>query len=88
MVDIDDIASLRARAGQEVELTFASPVDPAVVEVDGVSDVEVDGTHVRLLLHGEPDALLRAVAPHHVTRIRAEDRELEAIFLDLYRSES
>ncbi|MCB2176020.1 MAG: ABC transporter ATP-binding protein [Actinomycetales bacterium] len=85
VVDVDDIASLRARAGQEVELSFASPIDPAVVDVDGVSDVEVDGTHVRLLLHGEPDQLLRAVAPHHVTRIRAEDRELESVFLDLYR---
>lgn len=88
VVDIDDIVSLRERAGQEVELRFAAPVAASVVDVEGVSDVEVDGTTVRLLLHGEPDALLRAVASHHVTRIRAEDRELESIFLDLYRSES
>ncbi|MDO8106061.1 ABC transporter ATP-binding protein [Isoptericola sp. b441] len=85
VVDVDDIAGLRARAGQEVELTFAAPVDAALVDLPGVSDVHVDGATVRLLLHGEPDALLRAVAPRHVTRIRAEDRELEDIFLDLYR---
>jgi hypothetical protein len=40
---------------------------------------------VRCLLRGEPDALLKAAAAHHVVRWRAEDRELEDLFLDFYR---
>ena len=86
IVDLDDVATLRHHAGQQVELTFAEPVSAeAFVDLPGVSDVEVEGASVRCLLRGEPDALLKAAARYHVTRWSAQDRELEDLFLDHYR---
>jgi ABC-2 type transport system ATP-binding protein len=86
IVDLDDVATLRHHAGQEVELTFADPLRAdAFAAVPGVEDVEVSDHTVRCLLRGEPDALLKAAAAHHVVRWRAEDRELEDLFLDFYR---
>jgi ABC-2 type transport system ATP-binding protein len=86
IVDIDDVKALRNHAGQEIKLTFAGPVDVSAFQgIEGVSDLEVrDGTLV-CLLRGEPDALLKAAAAHHVTAWAAVDRELEALFLDHYR---
>jgi hypothetical protein len=86
MVDVDDVATLRHRAGQTVSLVFAEPVDPAEFEgVEGVEDLTVAQRTVTCRLHGEPDALLKAAARHHVVAWSAESRELEDLFLDFYR---
>lgn len=86
IVDLDDVATLRHHAGQQVELSFAEPIDAEPFrELPGVEDVEVEGTELRCLLRAEPDALLKLAARHHVTRWSAEDRELEDLFLDFYR---
>jgi ABC-2 type transport system ATP-binding protein len=86
IVDLDDVATLRHHAGQQVEFTFAEPVEREPFEgLPGVEDVEVEGTELRCLLRGEPDALLKAAAQRRVVRWTAQDRELEDLFLDFYR---
>jgi ABC-2 type transport system ATP-binding protein len=86
IIDLDDVATLRRHAGQQIELTFADPVAAAAFhDLPGVEDVEVVDTTLRCLLRGEPDALLKAAAAHHVVRWTAKDRELEDLFLDFYR---
>ena len=86
IVDVDDVATLRRRAGQRVELRFAGPVDAAPFAVlAGVEDVRLEGATLTCLLHGEPDALLKAAAAHHVVGWSAERRELEDLFLEFYR---
>jgi ABC-2 type transport system ATP-binding protein len=86
LVDIDDVRTLRHHAGQAVALTFAAPVDPAPFAVlPGVEEVAVEAATLRCLLRGEPDALLKEAARHHVVHWTAQDRELEALFLDFYR---
>jgi ABC-2 type transport system ATP-binding protein len=87
IVDTDDVRRLRHRAGQVVELRFADRVDPAAfATLPGVEEATVDGTTLRCLLRGEPDALLKAAAAHHVVAWSAHDRELEDLFLDFYRA--
>lgn len=88
MIDISDLDELRTRAGQIVDFRFASPVSgEEFVRVPGVSDVYVGENRVRCLLRGEPDALLKSAARHHVVAWSAKDRDLEEMFLDLYRDE-
>ncbi|HEX6254700.1 MAG TPA: ABC transporter ATP-binding protein [Euzebyales bacterium] len=87
IVDTDDVRTLRHRAGQQIELTFAEAVDvDRFRDLPGVHDVEVADTKVRCLLRGEPDALLKAAAAHRVVAWSAQDRELEDLFLDFYRA--
>jgi ABC-2 type transport system ATP-binding protein len=87
IVDLDDVATLRHHAGQRVELHFAEAVSvDAFAGLDGISDVEVADHHITCLLRGEPDPLIKAAARYHVTRWSAEDRELEDLFLDHYRT--
>jgi ABC-2 type transport system ATP-binding protein len=87
VVDVDDVVTLRRRAGQLVVLEFAEPVDAAELDgVPGIADVVVDGPRVTCLLHGEPTELLRVAARHRVLRWQAQDRELEDLFMDFYRS--
>ncbi|EYR64557.1 ABC transporter [Actinotalea ferrariae CF5-4] len=87
VVDVDDVATLRHRAGQRVVLRFAEPVDAAELDgVPGITDVVVDGATVTCLLRGEPTPLLQVAARHRVLRWQAEDRELEDLFMDFYRT--
>ncbi len=86
IVDVDDVDVLRRRAGQDVALTFAAPIDPTEFRsVDGVEEVRVDGATLTCRLHGGPDALLKLAAAHRVVAWSAQDRELEHLFLDHYR---
>ena len=87
IVDVDDVATLRHRAGQRVDLHFAeaAPLEE-FASLPGVEDVSIDAEHrMTCLLRGEPDALLKAAARHRVLRWSAENRELDDLFLDFYR---
>lgn len=91
IVDVDDVRALRERAGQRVEVRWHEPVTAdglaPLRAIAGVEALEVDGRTARCLLHGPPDELLQAVtAAGAVERFVAEDRELEDLFLDVYRS--
>ena len=86
LVDLDDVETLRHHAGQEIELTFAGPVDVSSFEMlDNVDQVRMDGDTLRCLLRGEPDELLKTASRYRVTSWSAQDRELEDLFLDHYR---
>jgi ABC-2 type transport system ATP-binding protein len=86
IVDLDDVRTLRHHAGQEVVLRFDAPVDVrSFARLSGVEDVVVEDRTLRCLLRGEPDALLKEAARHHVRAWSAQDRELEDLFLDFYR---
>ncbi|MPZ72233.1 MAG: ATP-binding cassette domain-containing protein [Nitriliruptorales bacterium] len=94
IVDVNDVRTLRNRAGQIVEMRFAERVTserftslPNVedVTVESWSENGTDGASLSCLLHGEPDALLKAAADYRVVHWSAQDRELEDLFLDFYR---
>ena len=36
-------------------------------------------------LHGEPDALVKALAAHHVVALESREADLEDVFLALYQ---
>ena len=85
-VDVDSVRGLRERAGQRVSLTFVEPPDAAAfADVPGVEGARVEDRTLHCLLHGEPDALLKAAASHRVVRWTARDRDLEDLFMDVYR---
>jgi len=86
IVDVDDVHTLRAHAGQLVELRFSEPVDAgAFADLPGVEGLRVDDVRLTCLLHGEPDSLLKAAAKYRVTHWAAQDRELEDLFLSYYK---
>jgi len=85
-VDVDAVAGLRGRAGQRVSLAFAEAPDlAAFAALPGVEDARVVDRTLHCLLHGEPDGLLKLAARHHVRRWTARDRDLEDLFMDVYR---
>lgn len=86
LLEVAEIDSLLERSPKQVQAVFASPVHAAEFSgIEGVSDVTVDGTTLRLRVSGGIDAVVRAVARHEIVDFVCERPSLEAAFVQLYR---
>ncbi|PTH90467.1 ABC transporter [Streptomyces sp. A244] len=85
LVALDTVAALRAGAVRDIEVTFAHPVTAdAFAGVDGRLRLDVDGTTLTGQITGSPDALVKALAVHTVTGLRATEPALEELFHSYY----
>ncbi|HZM84044.1 MAG TPA: ABC transporter ATP-binding protein [Candidatus Limnocylindrales bacterium] len=85
LVAVERVEDLRQRALREIEVRFDSDVDSAeFASLQGVSDLTVEGPVLRCKLAGEPDALIKALARHHVVDLISQEPELEELFFTYY----
>nr|WP_222132236.1 ABC transporter ATP-binding protein [Pseudonocardia sp. C8] len=88
LVDVADVAALRALHRTEVEVTFTG-APPDLGGVLGVADLEwPDAGRLRFTLAGPPSAALRALAGADVGTLRVREPGLEEIFLGYYGAEA
>jgi ABC-2 type transport system ATP-binding protein len=85
LVQVDRIDAIRRLAFHHVELTFGSPVAPAIFEtLDGVEAVEVTGNVVSMRVNGPIGAVLATAAPHGLLDVVSREPNLEDVFLAQY----
>ncbi len=85
LVAVETVASLKARAGRRVEVTFAEPVPPEVFQgLPGVQELEVRGRRLRGFVRGEMAPFLRALAALPVVDLLSREPSLEEVFLAFY----
>jgi ABC-2 type transport system ATP-binding protein len=86
VIAVEDVADLRTRAGRNVTIRFAEPVDAAVfTALGGVRDVAVNDHTVSLRASGDLDQLIKATADYHVIDLVSTPPDLEEIFLGYYQ---
>jgi len=89
LVAVEAVDSLRRRAVRRVELRFDGAVAADAFEnLEGVSEVAVDGPTLRCRLTGRADPLVKMAARYTVESIVIEEPDLEELFLTYYRRES
>ena len=85
LVQVDTIDAIRRLAFHHVELMFAEPVAGALFSsIEGVSDVEVAGSTVRMRVAGPIGSVLAAAAPHGIVDVVSREPNLEDVFLAQY----
>ena len=84
LVTVEHIDDLRKRALRKIEVRFGADA-PLLEGIAGVTDVVADGKVLRCKLSGDADALVKAVAQHHVVDLISEEPELEELFFTYYR---
>jgi ABC-2 type transport system ATP-binding protein len=82
---VDDVAALRASAGQRLDVTFAADVPLGALA--GVEGLVIEGLRARGIWRGDPGPLIAALAELPVARLELRDRDLEELVLDAYRTE-
>ncbi len=83
LVEVADVADLRAMHGTELDVDFDGPA-PELDRVPGVGAVEATPEGIRVQVAGQPGPLLEALATTHVTALRSREASLEEIFLGYY----
>jgi ABC-2 type transport system ATP-binding protein len=85
LVQVDRIEEIRQLAFHHVELTFATPVAPAVFDgLPGVTEVVADGDMVRMRVNGPIGAVITAAAAHGILDVVSREPNLEDVFLAQY----
>jgi ABC-type multidrug transport system ATPase subunit len=85
LVQVDSIEAIRRLAFHHVELMFAAPVASGIFSsIEGVSEVEVVGSTVRMRVAGPIGSVLAAAAPHGILDVVSREPNLEDVFLAQY----
>ena len=88
LIAVERIEDLLGKARRRVTLRVAAPAGlRALGGLAGVSGLEIDGERVSFELAGDFDAVIAALAPHHVLDLEAVHPSLEEVFLAYYREE-
>jgi ABC-2 type transport system ATP-binding protein len=81
---VDDVAGLRAAAGQRIDVTFEGEVPRAALTT--VDELAVEGSRARGVFRGDPRPLLAALGAERVVHLELRDRDLEELVIDAYRT--
>jgi ABC-2 type transport system ATP-binding protein len=85
LVQVDRIEEIRRLAFHHVELTFSTPVAPAVFDgLPGVQDVEAEGDVVKMRVNGPIGAVIATAAGHGLIDVVSREPNLEDVFLAQY----
>ena len=90
LVRVGGVAELKDIKRHEVTITFADAAPVAAFKgLAGVQQVEAlaDGHTLRLEMHGEVDAVIKAAAQHPVVTLTSHEPSLEDIFLRFYEGD-
>jgi beta-exotoxin I transport system ATP-binding protein len=88
LVVTDTIAGLQRLAPHRMSITFADPVPAeSFSALPGVRSASSVGARIELSVTGDPDAVMKEAARHHVVDIVAGPADLEELFLGYYRSD-
>ena len=82
---LDELNEIHQR---RIEVQFAG--EPPLEELralENVDRLEVNGSTVRCIIHGDVDAFLRAIGQAHVVALTSEEPSLEESFLAYYRAD-
>jgi ABC-2 type transport system ATP-binding protein len=88
LVALEEIATLKARATRRLDVELAHAADQdAFARVPNVRQAEAEGPHLRLVVEGSVDAVVKALAAHEVLTITSHEPDLEELFMAYYRPE-
>ena len=85
---VESIEELRRKAIRRLDMEFAEPVSGDLfTDLDGVRDVGVDRSRVRVAFDGSINPILAAAMSHELLDLHTEDADLEEIFLAYYEDD-
>jgi ABC-2 type transport system ATP-binding protein len=83
LIDTGTLDDLRGLSARTVEATFVGAA-PDLSAIEGLTNVVVDGAHVRCQVSGSMTPLLRALADAGATEVTSREPSLEELFLAHY----
>ena len=86
LVAVEAVAGLKQKAIRRIDFVFENPVPAETFRsVAGVTEVRESGSTLSMVVQGNLDALIKAVAQHPLRNIVTYEPNLEEFFLAFYR---
>ena len=83
---VERVADLLAKTPRRASIEFSEAVDVNELRgLPGVSDLAADGRRVEFRVAGDIDAVIKAIAAHHVADLELAHPTLEEVFLGYYQ---
>ncbi len=86
LVTVETVSALRARKTRQMDVVLAEDPPADALRLPGVLSLERQGRHLRFLVQGDINPVLRELAKLEVEDIVFEHASLEDVFLDYYRT--
>jgi ABC-2 type transport system ATP-binding protein len=83
----EKISKLQDKMGKVLEVEFRKPVDAGIFRIQGVNNIEMDGTKLTMTIHENLDDVIKKLADHNVINMSLKTYTLEQLFLRYYSGE-
>lgn len=88
VIKVEQIARMREDAYRKVKLELKAPVAPEALALEGVADMQMDGTTLAFLYKGDAARLVGRIHELPLHNVWIEEPTLEEIFMHYYRREA
>lgn len=85
LIEVDTIPTLMDNAYKRVRLGLKSKADKKLLEMPGVSDLDVSNSHITFMYKGDINKVSSKIAQMDLTDLVVEDPDLEEIFMHYYK---
>ncbi len=84
IIDVQKISALKESSVKRVSLETAVPLSQDAFELEGISDLKIEGLSVSFLFRGDINRIVALLASMKLTNLQATEPDLEEIFLHYY----
>jgi len=81
---VEVISTLQEKTGKVMEVEFREQVDPAELEIEGVSDIHQKNGRIMLTIHKNLDQVIKKVSSYQILNMQLHTYSLEQLFLKYY----
>ncbi|BCB03633.1 ABC transporter ATP-binding protein [Bacillus sp. KH172YL63] len=88
IVQVEKISTLKENNHKKIKIESKYTVDASVLDIEGVTNLAVEGTHISFLFRGDINTVMRKIAEIDIANVWIEEPDLEEIFLHYYEKEA
>jgi len=80
----EKVEDLQKKSGRIIEVKFNEPIEPAIFNIEGISNVAKHNGTIHMTVSGKIGGVLKEIASHDVADITVHKMSLEDIFMQYY----
>jgi ABC-2 type transport system ATP-binding protein len=84
IIDVQKISALKESSVKRIALDSAEPLSQDIFELEGISDLKIEGLSVSFLFRGDINRIVALLSSIKLTNLQATEPDLEEIFLHYY----
>ncbi|WP_019240988.1 MULTISPECIES: ABC transporter ATP-binding protein [Bacillus] len=87
IIKLETIAALRENSYKKVNLETATPIDDNLFQLEGVTQLSINGTHASFIFKGNINHVISEISTLSLVNLDITEPDLEEIFLHYYDKE-